>query len=391
MEHADTLLAIFVAFTAAKVGGEVLERLGQPGVVGELIGGVVAGPAIAGWLSVGGESGRTLEVIAELGVIVLLFRVGLETEPRAMRAVGRQAAAVGVLGVALPFGLGYGLAAATGHSATESAFVATALVATSVGITARALGDLGVLHRRPSHVILGAAVIDDILGLMVLTVVVATAKDTLSVGNLVVLVLEAVVFVGAMLFLAPAVATRLAHLLEAPRTARAPFAIAMILLLGLSVAADRIGLAAIVGAFLAGAVMSATPDREKLAHQTEPVGDLLSPIFFAFTGARIDLDPFTQGDILGLALAITAVAIAGKLAGGWLGARGLSKAERLIVGVGMVPRGEVGIVVASLALSEGLVGPDLFGSVLFMVVLTTIAAPPVLSRLFARLAEPSRG
>jgi len=377
------LIAVFIAFVAAKVAGELMERLHQPRVVGELIAGVIVGPSVLGWIPTEGTDGTVMLLLAELGVIVLLFQVGLETEPSELRAVGGQAMAVAVLGVVFPFALGYGVAAIAGHSGAESAFVAAALVATSVGITARVLADLGKTTKRSSRVILGAAVIDDILGLMVLAVVVGVTAGSLEPAEMVLLIVEALGFVGALLIFGPRLMNRIAHLLEWPKIPRSPFAVSVAILLGLSVAAAELQLAAIVGAFLAGTVLSTTREHYALEHQFEPVADLLTPFFFIVTGAQIDVGIFGKGSVLLLAGALTVVAIAGKLAGGIMGSRGLTRRERLIIGVGMIPRGEVGIIVAGIGFTREIIDVDLFGAVLIMVIVTTLAAPPFLQRLFA--------
>jgi Kef-type K+ transport system membrane component KefB len=291
--------------------------------------------------------------------------------------------AVAVLGVVFPFILGYGVAAVAGHSGTESSFVAAALVATSVGITARVLADLGKTTKRSSRVILGAAVIDDILGLMVLAVVVGLSAGSLEPAEMVLLIVEALGFVGALLIFGPRLMDRVAHLLEWPKIPRSPFAVSVAILLGLSVAAAELQLAAIVGAFLAGTVLSTTREHYALERQFEPVADLLTPFFFIVTGAQIDVGVFGKGSVLLLAGALTVVGIAGKLAGGIIGSRGLTRRERLIIGVGMVPRGEVGIIVATIGFTRGVIDLDLFGAVLIMVIVTTLSAPPFLQRLFA--------
>lgn len=380
----SVLVAILVAFVAAKVGGEVMERLGQPAVVGEISAGIVVGPSVLGLVPIEGTDGAVMLLLAELGVLVLLFQVGLETEPSELRAVGSQAAAVGILGVVLPFAGGFGVALLAGNDGIESAFVATVLVATSVGITARVMGDLGVITRRSSRIILGAALIDDVLGLLVLAVVSGLSEGGLTVASVVVLLVEAVGFIGVLMLFGPRLMGRLSHVIEWPRLPRAPFAIAVAILLGLSVAAEQLGLALIVGAFLAGSIFSATREHHRLESQFEPVADLLTPFFFVVTGAQVDVGSFADPSVLLFAGLLTVVAVAGKLGGGVLGARGLDRLDRTIVGVGMVPRGEVGIIVAGLGLSKGIVDLDLFGAALLMVIATTLVAPPALKVLHAR-------
>ncbi|HEX9775544.1 MAG TPA: cation:proton antiporter [Actinomycetota bacterium] len=377
------LVVLLIAFTSARVAGELAERLGQPAVVGELAVGLLIGPSVLGWIPLTGSSGDVLEILAELGVIVLLFQVGLETEPAALKAVGRQATAVGVLGIVFPFVGGFGVSLMFGETGAQAAFVATALVATSVGITARVLADIGKLATREARVILGAAVIDDVLGLLVLAVVVGASQGSLEPGRVVILLIEAIGFVGVLLILGSRVSHWIANVMEAPKIKRAPFSISLIVMLALSVAAAQIELAAIVGAFLAGSFLAGTRERYSLEHQTEPLADFLTPFFFVFTGAQVELDSFTRTEVLAFASVITVVAIVGKLAGGWLGARGLGPGA-IVVGVGMIPRGEVGIIVASLGLSKGIIGTDLFGAVLVMVIVTTLISPPLLAPLFRR-------
>jgi Kef-type K+ transport system membrane component KefB len=383
MEHGSLLFSIFAAFAAAKVAAELFERIGQPAVVGELLAGVAVGPFALNWVQLDGANGETMLLLAELGVIVLLFQAGLENEPSELRAVGRSATGVALLGILLPFGAGLGAALALGKNGTESSFIATALVATSVGVTARVLRDLGRMARAESKIILGAAVIDDVLGLIILTIVVGLNAGSLNTGQIVVLIVEALLFVGALFVIAPRVMSRISFVLEKPKIPRAPFALAIIVLLGLSYAAEEIGLAAIVGAFLAGTILSESREHFALEEQVAPVSDFLTPFFFVVTGAQIDPNVFARASVLGLAAVITVIAVAGKVFGGILGARDLDRRGRLIVGFGMVPRGEVGIIVAGLALSTGALSDDVFGAILAMVVVTTIAAPPIVQRLFA--------
>lgn len=384
MEHTSPLLSLLIAFSAAKVLAEIFERLRMPSVVGELVAGVLIGPSLLGWIHLSGAEGELLLLLSEIGVIVLLFQVGLETEPSELRKVGAQAGAVGVLGVVIPFGFGYLVSIAAGYEPVQAAFVATALTATSVGITARVLGDVGALTTKPARIILGAAIIDDILGLLVLAVVSGMAVGSTSVGNLVTLGIEAILFVGVLLLLGPPAMNKISHWLELPKLDRAPFAISLIVLLGLSVLAEQISLAAIIGAFLAGTIFSGTKDRYSLEHQIEPVADLLTPFFFVVTGAQLDLKVLGDPSIAAFAGVITVVAVVGKMAAGMIGGRSLGAKKALAVGVGMVPRGEVGIVVAGLALREGIVDRDLFSAVLLMVAATTLVAPPFLQKLMAR-------
>jgi Kef-type K+ transport system membrane component KefB len=382
METHTVLVDLFVLFAAAKVAGELFEHFGQPAVVGELLAGVLVGPHVLGWA--GGE-GPVLEVVAQLGVIILLFSVGLETSVAELRSVGRQALLVAVLGVVLPFAAGAGLMFALGNDSTDALFVSAAIVATSVGVTARVLRDLGVVGSDVARVILGAAVIDDILAILVLTVVSGSVEGGLSTVGLVVLAIEVAAFLGVVLLLGPRATRRLSSVVRIPGVPESPFLIAVLLTLGLAALSEVIGLAAIIGAFLAGLIFDFR--REEVTTQVEPVAELLVPFFFAITGSQLDPGVFADPAVAGLAAVVTTIAVVTKVAGGWLGARGLGRLPALAVGVGMVPRGEVGLIVASLGLGLGL-DPDLFGVVIAMTVVTTLLTPPVLAPLVRRAAPP---
>jgi Kef-type K+ transport system membrane component KefB len=383
MEQHSVLVDLFVLFAAAKIAGELFEAIRQPAVVGELLAGVLVGPHVLGVVG-GGEQG-VLEVVAELGVVILLFTVGLETSLEDLRRVGRPAALVGVLGVALPFAAGMGVMMALGYERADSLFVSAAIVATSVGVTARVLRDLGAVDTTVARVVLGAAVVDDILAIMLLAVVSGLAAGDLSTVELVVLVVEVLVFLGVVLFLGPKAIRRLSSIVRIPGVPESPFLVAVLLTLGLAAASEVIGLAAIIGAFLAGLIFEFR--KEEVATQIEPVYELLVPFFFAITGTRLDPGVFADAGILGLAAMVTAIAVITKVVGGYAGSVGLERRTRLTVGVGMVPRGEVGLIVASLGLGLGL-DAELFGVVVAMTVVTTIGTPPVLSPLIQ--AEPRR-
>ena len=385
MEH-SVLVDLFVLFAAAKVAGELFEHVHQPAVVGELLAGILVGPHVLGWV---GAEGDVLDVVAQLGVIILLFTVGLETSVGELRAVGRQAALVGVLGVVFPFVAGVGLMLLLGHERTDALFVAAAIVATSVGVTARVIRDLGAVRTTPARVIIAAAVVDDILAILVLAFVAGSAEGGLSAVAIVVLVLEVAAFLTIVLVFGPRATRRLSSVVRLPGIPESPFLVAVLLTLGLAALSEVIGLAAIIGAFLAGLVFEFR--REEVASQIEPVYQLLVPFFFAITGSRLDPGVFADPAVLGLASAVTAVAVLTKVAGGSLGARSLGRLPALTVGVGMVPRGEVGLIVASLGLGLGL-GEELFGVVLAMTVVTTLLTPPLVSPLMRRvLASPEEG
>ena len=381
MEEHSVLVDLFVLFAAAKISGELFEAVGQPAVVGELIAGIIVGPHVLGWAGAG--EGEVLEVVAELGVIILLFTVGLETSVGDLRAVGRPALLVGTLGVILPFAAGVGLMFLVGYEQTDALFVAAAIVATSVGVTARVLRDLGAVRTTVARVILGAAVVDDILAILLLAFVAGSAEGGISTLGIVVLLLEVAAFLAVVLVFGPRATRRLSSVVRIPGVPESPFLVAVLLTLGLAALSEVIGLAAIIGAFFAGLVFEFR--REEVATQIEPVYEFLVPFFFAITGSRLDPAVFADPAVLGLAGVVTAIAVATKVGGGYLGSRELGPLRALTVGVGMVPRGEVGLIVASLGLGLGL-DADLFGVVIAMTVVTTLATPPLLLPLIRRVA-----
>jgi Kef-type K+ transport system membrane component KefB len=380
----SVLIDLFVLFAAAKILGELFEHVGQPAVVGELLAGVIVGPHVLGWA--GGDE-AVLEVLAELGVIILLFTVGLETSLADLRSVGRPALMVGFLGVILPLGAAVVTMFGLGYERADSLFVAAAIAATSVGVTARVMRDLDAVRTTAARVVLGAAVVDDILAIMVLAVVSGLVAGDLSTVELVVLVVEVVLFLGVVLLVGPRATRRLSAVVRIPGVPESPFLVAVLLTLGLAALSEVIGLAAIIGAFLAGLIFDFR--KEEVATQIEPVYELLVPFFFAITGSLLDPAVFTDPSTLGLAGVVTAIAIVTKVAGGYLGSGGLDRGVRLTVGVGMVPRGEVGLIVASLGLGLGL-DAELFGVVVAMTVVTTLLTPPVLAPLVRRTAATGR-
>jgi Kef-type K+ transport system membrane component KefB len=376
----QVLLSLFIMLAAAKLFAELFERLRQPAVVGEILAGVVIGPSVLGWVS----PSDITTVLAEIGVIFLLFAVGLEIKPAAIFRVGKTALIVAVLGVAVPLLAGWALIRARGGSQVEALFVGTALVATSVGITARVLSALGVLEAPSSRIILGAAVIDDILGLLVLAVVSSIAAGQINYLEIATTSGLALTFTGFLAFIGAPMLSRLSPLVERLRVGHALFVTSLILCLGLSLAAAYIGIAAIIGAFLAGmALAEATESNHTLHHQTSGITELFVPFFLTSIGMQLKLDVFSDPKTLTLALLVTATALLTKVVGCGAGAWGLGWRQAAQVGVGMMPRGEVGIVVAQIGLSLGVIGDALFGVVLFMAVVTTLVAPPLLNVLFA--------
>jgi len=390
MHHAsDILFSLFVVFVAAQIGGEIAQRLKLPGVVGEIAAGCAIGPSLLGWITPAQvAAGTPLDVLAEIGVILLLFAVGLETRLEDLKKVGKVAFAVGVVGVIVPFVMGGAWAHGNGFDWDRSMFVAAAFVATSAGITARVLQELGALQRIESKVILGAAVIDDILAMLLLGVVVSLqGGGSPDAWHLVMVLAGAVGFIAVIGWGGTRVMRWNSRWLDAPLGPHSPLAIVLALCLGLACLSTVFGLAAIIGAFLAGMIASETRQQHALEQQVKPLLALLTPFFFVITGSRMDLHALAGADALWLLAAATAIAVASKFIGGWLGSIPLGARGATLVGFGMVPRGEVGIVVASLGLAAGVFDNRLYAVIVAMSLLTAMLTPPVLAWLLRRAAR----
>jgi Kef-type K+ transport system membrane component KefB len=393
MDHmTQVLFQLFAILLAAKIGNEIFRRLGQPTVVGEILGGVVAGPAVLGVYEVNAET----ELFAEIGVVLLLFQVGLETRLHELLRVGTTALAVGILGVILPFAGGFVAAELAGGDLVLAIFLAAALTATSVGITSNVLRDLGALTTASGRIILGAAVIDDVLAIMILSVASGVAAGSFAVSSILTLLGVAVLFIGVVVIGGTRILARRRSILTDPEFAETPFLPGMIIMLGLAALASYIGLAAIIGAFLAGMVVGESSERHALEAEVAPVAAFFTPFFFGFIGAQVDLAGLANVDALVLLAGITALAVASKFVGAFLGAIRQGRARATLIGWGMVPRGEVGIVVAGLGLSAGAIDSDIYTVVVGMAILTTLIVPPFLPALVRRAereaqAEPEVG
>ena len=381
MDHAAEILRqLFVLLLAAKVGDEVFKRLGQPPIIGEILAGVLVGPAVLGWYEVNSET----TLFAEIGVVLLLFQVGVETRLHDLVRVGPAALAVGALGVALPFAGGFALGGLLGSPLVVAVFLAAALTATSVGITSGVLRDLGALGTRAGRVILGAAVIDDVLAMLILAFASGLAAGSASLDRIAVLVAVAVLFIGIVLIGGTRILARRRSILTDPRFAETPFLPGMIIMLGLAALAAQIGLAAIIGAFLAGMVVGESSERHALEAEVAPVAAFFTPFFFGFIGAQVDLAGLADLGTLALVAGVTAIAVGTKFIGAFIGAIRLGTAEATLIGWGMVPRGEVGIVVAGLGLQIGAIEGQLYTVVVAMAILTTLIVPPFLPALVSR-------
>ena len=411
MQTEQTLLLVFVAFLAAKLGGEVMERLKLPAVTGELIAGIALGPTILNFIT---ADDKFLDVLAQLGATFLLFTVGMETKLGELKKIGLVATSVATLGVVVPFIMGYYVSLLLFSSSIEAMFVATALVATSVGITARVLEDLGMIRSLEARIILGAAVVDDILGMIVLTLVSGVAAGNLTAISVGIIIGEAICFVAIVTIIGTRVVRYASGKREvhAERTTngawavhystrafkrdswfdrmkqrQAPFVIILIVVFGLSALASYIGLAAIIGAFFAGLMFSDTRETYELEQKFEPLNILLVPFFFVVMGAKVDLVSFSS--VIPAAIVISIVAILGKLIGCSAGACLRGERTAMIVGAGMIPRGEVGIVVAMIGLGMSTISQSTYSVIVMVSIVTTLYAPFLL-RTVIKAEEKNR-
>ena len=388
------LLVLAVILVAAKLAGVAAEKLGQPPVLGELLTGVILGSSVLGWLPLSGTDGDLiLRFLAEIGVVLLLFEIGLETDLKEMFRVGPAALAVAAVGVTVPFLLGYWFWAHGPHNqvastvplAVAAVFVGATLTATSVGITARVLGDLGHMSSAEARIIVGAAIIDDVLGLVILGVVSTLAGGgAVSTAGVVKSLLIAVGFLVAAVMIGLRVAPYLFEASAKLRTREVVVVFAVAFCFLLAGLADQAGSALIIGAFAAGIILSGTGQFHVIEDRIKPVASIFTPIFFVTVGSSVDLrllDPTRPGasGVLWAAFAITVLAILGKVAAGW--AAPWAKFRRLVVGVGMIPRGEVGLIFADIGRRTGVLGAEVFNAVLLMVLITTFLAPVLLKKV----------
>ena len=378
-------VSMLLIFGSAKLLAEVFERLHQPGIVGEILAGVLIGPSVLGWIA----PNETLSFLAELGVIFLLFRVGLEIKPSDLVAVGRTAVAVGVLGVTVPLAMGWATMRLWGAPQIESLFVGATLTATSVGISAHLLASKGLLNRTAGKIILAAAVIDDILALLVLGVISSVASGTVNITELALTAVFTLSFVFLVLrWGGDAAGKMLPKLHQRLRIGESQFAIAMILLFALAALSERAGVAPIIGAFLAGLAMGrALPHR--VHDMTQGVTELLVPFFLAGIGLRFEWQAFARPSVLILAIVILAVAIIAKFVGCGLGAIKHGTPVAIRVGFGMIPRGEFCMVVAQIGLGLKAISAETYDVVVFMAVAATLLTAPLMNVAF-RGVQPAR-
>ena len=384
MEHGFDLAAFLLAFAAALIGakllGELAERLGQPAVLGELLAGVVLGPSILGLVPLS----ESVLVLSEIGVLLLLFDVGIETDLEELLKVGAPAMAVALVGMVLPFAGGYALTLALGHDALTAIFVGAALTATSIGITARVLSELKVLKSREGQIILGAAIVDDVLGLIVLAIVSKVAeRGTFETVAALRSAAFSIGFVIVAIVLGIPLGKKLVDVVAKSSIRGMLVAAAVSFALLAAWLAAKAGSAPIIGAFAAGMALARTNRRHDIDTAVEPIVDIFAPVFFVYVGAQVDvrlLNPAVAENqpALLLGLGLTAVGFLGKFAAGFCAWGGV---RRAFIGAGMVPRGEVGLIFASLGLATGALSDAVFLAVIVAVFATTFVTPPLLKVL----------
>lgn len=386
------LLGVLVAvLAAAKLFGALAQRIGQPAVLGELVAGVVLGMSVLGLVD---SHDRVIHTLAEIGVVVLLLAIGLETDLPRLLSVGAASTAVALVGVALPFALGYFVCLWLGLSNLVAIVAGATLTATSVGITARVLSDLNRLRSPEGQIILGAAIIDDVIGLVILAVVagIARGQEITVVGVAQTTGIAFGFLIGTLVigrFIIPPLSRGLARI-NLPGT---PTIFGIALAFGLGWLADASGSAVIIGAFAAGVLLRETSQAVEIEHGVASLGHLFVPIFFVSVGAAVDVrtfNPLGEGgwNTLMVGGALTFVAILGKFFAGY--AAFWFKGNKAVIGVGMIPRGEVGLIFAQMGLTAGVFDAKMFSATMLMVMVTTFIAPPLLKAMLSPGVPPTR-
>lgn len=396
-------LVLIAMLVFGKALGELAERIGQPAVLGELLAGVILGGSMLGVIPADGSLHEMITLLAEVGVAILLFEIGLETDLKEMFRVGPSASLVAVVGVAAPFILGFaywilvrpeiGTHSGDVTDTLVAIFIGATLTATSVGITARVLTDLKRIHTPEARVVIGAAVVDDVLGLVILAIVSGLAAGAaLSLFGIALKFAVAVGFLVAAVVIGNVVAPRLFGFIDRMRVRGVLLVSAVAFALLVAALAGLAGSALIIGSFAAGLVLSSTNQFDVIVEKVEPVADIFTPIFFVSVGAGVDVSLFNPWSdsfdlsVLAVGGALLVIAIVGKLVSGYSVGWGQNRLNHLAIGVGMIPRGEVGLIFAKIGMDRQILSSEVFSAVLIMVMLTTFIAPPLLKVIFRRAA-----
>lgn len=377
------VIKLAIVLAAAEAGGYISRRLRQPTVLGRLLMGVVIGPSVLGLV----EPTETLINLSELGVILLMFIAGLETDLKQLLESGKSSSLIAAGGVVLPLILGAGASMFFGMSAAEGVFVGVILCATSVSISVETLREIDKLKTKTGIAILSAAVIDDVIGIVLLSLVTGFVKP--GAGQSAAAVILKILCFFALSVLIGIIAVKLAKWLYRSRAITGQVAIiGLIFCLLMGFASEKLGVAAITGAYIAGIILSVTPFRSKITKSVQEISYImLTPIFFVVTGMKVDVSYLVKGWAFGLAL--LAAAVIGKLVGCGVIARlaGFGSSESIQIGVGMIPRGEVVLIITDMGLRLGVIPESVFAAVIFIILATTVVTPPVLKASFDRSAK----
>lgn len=374
LDYGQIFLSLALVLVVAKIAAELCERVKIPAVIGEIVAGIIVGPSVLGWV----EPSDALKILAEVGVIVLLAEVGLEMNLNELRRVGRASMLVASIGVAVPMSSGILAGSLLGETLNASLFLGAAMAATSVGITARVFGDLKALSSTESRIVLGAAVADDVMGLIILTVVTRVVEQgSIDVGGLLSTIGLALGFLIVVGGLGLVILPRLVKWVGVKATSAATVGVvAAGITFAFSAAASGAKLAPIIGAFVAGAALARTEHHDRIARDFAVVGSIFIPVFFMQIGIDTDVTKFFDGHVLLVAGILSAIAIVGKTVAA-VGAFG-TNTDKLVIGFGMIPRGEVGLIFATIGVSVGVFNDELYAVVLLMVLVTTLISPPLL-------------
>ena len=383
IDYGSIFTDLAIILLVAKIAAELFERIRVPAVLGEIIAGIVIGPSMLGLI----DPSDAMRILAEVGVIILLAEVGLEMDLTELRKVGRASMLVAIIGVVVPMSSGVLAGSVLGESFNASLFLGAALAATSVGITARVFGDLRALSSTEARIVLGAAVADDVFGLIILTVVTRIVQqgsiDLAGVASTIGIAVGFIAVAGGIgILVVPRLFAFIGDRAVSPATIGV---LAAGLTFGFSAAASGAQLAPIIGAFIAGTALSRTPQHDRISRDFKSLGAIFIPVFFLQIGIDTDVTKFFSGHVLFVAAILTIIAIFGKVVAA-LGARG-ANADKLLIGIGMIPRGEVGLIFASIGVAVGVFDDELYAVVLLVVLLTTVITPPLLRWRIERAEE----
>lgn len=387
MELGLFLVSIAVMLASAKIFSELAERIGQPAVLGELIAGIIIGQSLLNFI----KPNETLYLIAEIGVIILLFEIGLGTDLREIIKVGHKSMLVALVGVVVPFAAGYFFCRAVGMSNTVAMFIGAALTATSIGITSRVISDIGELESVEARIVIGAAVVDDIIGLILLSVVSGLGlAQGISVLQVLKVVGLSVGFLVVTIFAGNYLVKFFIRIIDRMHVRGILVVSAVIFALLLAYAAKMAGTAVIIGSFAAGLLLARTHKADVIEDRLKPIADFFTPLFFVYIGATMNLrtlNPFNPQNLrlVLIIIGIIVIAVVGKLVSGYAVYR--EDVRNTAIGMGMVPRGEVGLIFAEVGRRAGIIGDDFFAGIVLMVFITTLMTPSFL-KIFMRPRKP---